>query len=94
MTNKLRILNVDYEITEAEHVVINNVLHYGSCDSNDCTITIQGGLNGQRYREVLLHELIHAVSNEYDAGLSEKQVDTIAYGLLKLFDENNLVISF
>ena len=94
MIQKIRVLNVDYEIEEKETVVIGNEIKFGLCNSSESRIEICSDMDDRRRREVLMHEIMHAIEYEYSISLDERQVDVLANGILKTFDENNLMAEF
>ena len=53
-------------------------------DATEHTITLNAGLKGKTRWSVLLHELVHAISDLYDLGIdTEANASTLANGLLQ-----------
>ena len=48
----------------------------------------------QHRRYVLMHEIIHALSNMTGLGLSEEQVDGLAFGFVRLIQDNPHLIDY
>lgn len=61
---------------------------YGSeCEATQ-TIELHTKNTDDRNRETLMHEVLHAVSDIYAAGMDEGQVNTLAFGLTQLLRDN------
>jgi hypothetical protein len=76
------------DVYEANSIVVDGDECYGVFSGGNDEIEIVSGLNPQRRRATLFHELIHAVDFEYDIRLSEKQTRKLHIGLLNLIDDN------
>lgn len=63
----------------------------GICNSTKNEILLSKNLNGDKKIEVMLHEVIHAVSEMLLIGLKEEQVNNLAVGLLPYIDRNKLI---
>lgn len=61
---------------------------HGICDFEKLQIVINPHQSNTEAHKTLIHEILHAVSNEYDAGLTENQVRALEEGLYKLFKLN------
>jgi hypothetical protein len=59
---------------------------FGYWDNENKQIIISPEVVGVAYRETLLHECMHAVSDMYDLGLTEQQVCALAVGLTQCMD--------
>lgn len=66
----------------------------GLCHPNLLKIDIEKYLPVERQREVLLHEIIHAVDSIFDLELSERQVDKLARGLYGSFATDSVTRDF
>lgn len=55
----------------------------GVCDDNDKVIYMSGAINGILFREVLCHEITHAVLFSYNISLSYNQEEIVANVLAK-----------
>ena len=72
--DKLKIGGVDYEVKTVKGMADN-----GTIDNSLCVIEINEGLSGARRKEVLWHEVVHALSHMGHVGLSEKQTDQLGH---------------
>lgn len=66
----------------------------GTCDLNAGTVAVLDGMSPELTRSTLLHELIHAVSDMFGVGLSERQVVALEGGLGLLLYQNPGLASF
>jgi Zn-dependent peptidase ImmA (M78 family) len=62
----------------------------GMCSSNQNTIYLNTELDGDKKDEVLLHEIIHAISEMIELRLNEVQVNNLAVGLLPFVNRKAL----
>ena len=53
----------------------------GSCSTNDCRIDIASDLAPPERDETILHEIIHGISRNMAAALTESQVAALSVGL-------------
>lgn len=64
----------------------------GQCVFDDSLIEYKAGLKAQEKRDVVLHEIMHAVrfmqGHEYGEDVEENYVRSIATGLISVFDSN------
>ena len=60
----------------------------GECDSLNQVITIQADLKFDTEKEVVLHEILHAISDEMALDLTEEQVAGTARGVLAVLIDN------
>ena len=60
----------------------------GLCDTLNQRIWIEEGLQYDTQRETILHETLHAISDEMGLGLSEEQVSGAAKGVLSVLIDN------
>ena len=67
---------------------------YGLCDYKQTKITISEDQSLENMRDTVLHELVHAISNEVKAGLNEKQTATISTGVLAILRDNPGLVRF
>lgn len=66
MTNKLKIIGLDYEIKSKSPIDLNGDL--GSCDSDNCIICISDALTPSNKFNTLLHEILHAINDRMSIG--------------------------
>ena len=60
----------------------------GECDTMNQKILVQEGLKFDTEREVILHETLHAISDEMNLDLTEHQVEGTAKGILSVLIDN------
>lgn len=60
----------------------------GECDTLGQRILVEEGLQYDTQKEVILHEVLHAVSDEMGLELSESQVSGTAKGILAVLIDN------
>lgn len=63
---------------------------WGWYDDKNHTICLNKGMAKTRQMEVILHELIHAISSIHCLGLSEKQVKLLGVEILAVIRNNKL----
>lgn len=68
-----------------EQLGVNEFGHY---DDFNKVIRIRPGLVDKDHRETILHELIHAIDEANKSGLTERQVSSLARGLLAAMDDS------
>ena len=61
---------------------------------DDQLIKIKLKQHPETLRETLLHEVIHAIDEQLDLGMKEKQVHRIAIGLFQVLRENPAFVEF
>jgi hypothetical protein len=76
------ILGTSYAVRAVKEVEGGKLL--GQCDSAGGIITIERGLAPSVLRNVLVHEMMHAVSDILALNLSERQVSGLTAGLLSI----------
>jgi flagellar assembly factor FliW len=64
----------------------------GICNSSQNTIDLKEGMQFEKGQEVLLHEVLHAISDLMEIGLKEKQVSTLAVGVYQFLKDNDFVV--
>lgn len=84
----IRISGVDHSVTyETATTKLGRGL-FGCIDHGSAEITVDGTLKEFMIRKVLLHELIHGVSQAFGADLTEEQTIAMENGLWQLFKDN------
>lgn len=66
----------------------------GEHDSTQQVITLLASQHQEAIRDTLLHEVIHAVSDAMNLDLREKQVASLATGLVQIFRNNPHFLQF
>lgn len=82
---KLIILGKTYTI---EEVPLKQLKANGICDFSCQTIKVATPLLPDEAKDVILHEVIHAVDHLLDLELTERQVQVLATGLMAVFAAN------
>ena len=62
--------------------------HAGECRTLEQRILIEEGMKPDTQKDTLLHEVLHAISDEMDLELSEEQVTGAAKGILAVLMDN------
>lgn len=57
-------------------------------------IKVKTGQHPETLRETLLHEIIHAIEEQIDLGMKERQVHSLAIGLFQVLRENPALVRF
>ena len=89
---KLKIVGKTYDVqfVAAEELPKD----YGECNNETQTIKIRTDTHQETQADVLLHEVIHAVEFAFNAGMTERQVHSLATGLLSVFYDNPELIEW
>ena len=94
MSRKIKILSMEYEVKE-----VDNIEHgsdeIGRIQHLDNLILIKRGINEERKKVVLIHEIIHAIfeqlgfSEEHD---NEHLINSLANSIYQVFTSNKDLI--
>lgn len=79
---------VDYEVLYAKRFKDGN--HVGETRFRSRQIVIQDGHSAFKTVEIYLHELLHAVSQEHNVGLTETQILQLEKAFKYLLTKNNV----
>jgi len=60
----------------------------GECRSNEQRILVEDGLKPDTQKDIVFHEIIHAISDEMGIHLSEEQVQGCSVGILAVLMDN------
>lgn len=66
----------------------------GECDRDDQIIKVRIGKSIDYTKDTVIHECIHALEDSFKLKLSERQVETLATGLVALFNDNPELTKF
>ena len=88
---KLKILGQEYSVYLLPNKKMKGKL--GECNVNDREILIRETLKGDKFREVFLHEIIHAIAEMLNLDMTENQVNNVAVGLTALINDNTEFLS-
>ena len=90
--NRIRVGYRNYRIEFPEISLELEPEQLGQCDTTSEKILVAGSLTPEKQANVLLHEVLHAIWNEYkildDNDIEEKTVTCLANGLCLLIQEN------
>lgn len=89
---KIDILGIEYEVTEHEAIDANDDL-LGQIDYTAQTISIKKGMPEEKKRAVLLHEIVHGISEASGLSLDEKTVQILSRILYSVFKTNRAVFT-
>jgi hypothetical protein len=79
-----------FTIIRLKQIIIDGKYCLGACSADECKILIKSGLHKEKAREVLLHECIHAISDNLNINLTENKVNTLSIEILRLIRSNGL----
>lgn len=94
--DKIKIFCDEFSIIRPpEPFMADNTLCLGLGEYNNCRIKISKMVDGESIPEsreamLLLHEILHEISESMCANLTERQVGMLACGLLTVLRENQL----
>ena len=83
VTGFIDILGVTYEIVQVDASSLPDG-YRGLCDSSHAKITLSNDLPSSVRRQILLHEITHAISDSLGMELTEEQVSSIGTGLASI----------
>lgn len=63
---------------------------FGEINYNDLCIYINNTCNENEQKITLIHEVLHGISDTFDIGLSEEQVEKLGKGLFTVLTDNGL----
>lgn len=87
---KVRILGKEYSVVYVPKEELPN--DHGECFDEALLIKVRKDIAKENQKDTLLHEIIHAIDTAMDIEMSERQVRTVATGLLAVFLENPLLV--
>ena len=90
MIDKIKIGKLVYKIKYQE--IVDNVLRFGQCDSAKQEILIATKFSVLRQKETLIHEVIHAVLNEYGIEHNESIPSIMAKVFTEIIIDNKKLI--
>lgn len=86
----LKIGHLTYEVQEVAKEHMDNAHRYGDCNHDKQLIRLSDDMTQERYNEVLLHEIIHAVFNAQNIKVDDEEDITtrLANGLSAVLTQN------
>lgn len=85
--DKIKVGGNVYPIRFVENMGIDRNL-YGNTNHSVGFIEIDASLVGQTKKSTFIHEMLHALDNVYDIGLSEHQVSLLEAALYAFLEDN------
>lgn len=85
----IRVLGANYQVVSKKLRGAYGMHYFGKC-----LIQIAPDLAHDREREVLVHELVHAVDEAMQSKLSEEQVEKLGVGLYALLSDNPELVKY
>ena len=76
------------QVLPPNEVILGDTLQSGLCEARTETIKIADGMTPNHTRETLLHEVLHAIEDHGQIGLTEMQVVALGYGILGVLRSN------
>lgn len=64
--------------------------YLGICKSTDMVIEVRNNMTNDKTKEVLLHEVTHAISDALNLNLTEDQVNNIGVGMYGFLSRNKI----
>ena len=86
---KVKVAGVTYKVKEQE-VVLNDDGHklHGQCNYQQLIISLGKGFPRQKSEQTFFHEVLHAISEEYNVNLTEDQVIQLTTGIYQVYQDN------
>jgi hypothetical protein len=86
---KIKVGYLYYDIEELSFVETNgNILLNGECNHETLKISIKNSLVPSRKRQVLLHEILHAITDNLELHLTEEEIEMTSIGLSMFIVDN------
>jgi len=92
--NELMSVKIGPELYRAYTVPSFKNGNMGRCYYSKSEIVISEAYEERKQRNTLWHEIIHAISDTYQIGLTEEQVRMMEVGIVGLIDDNPHLIEF
>ncbi|HGO9422667.1 TPA: ImmA/IrrE family metallo-endopeptidase [Bacillus cereus] len=80
---------IRYKVKQAEQLILDGEPLQGICRFDKTNIEVLKHLSDDRKREVLIHELTHAIFNESELMQDEEVVTYLARVLYQVLKDNN-----
>jgi hypothetical protein len=92
---KIKVFHRTYSVNTVDKVLDSEANELdGICMHNTGQILLSKSLSEDNSKEVLLHELIHALDGQLDIGFTEKDVQRTSVALFTLFRDNPKLVKF
>ena len=89
---KVKIGPITYKVTEVNDMmsVMEGQTATGSIDFLNCTIRLYSKMTIEKKWAVLMHEIMHAIDENFSLSLSEETTDRLAVGIAEVLTENKM----
>ena len=84
----IKIGHLKYEVIHEDRPVADNQLCRGTISWRDLEIALDTTLKPPVLLQTLLHEVTHAIDDQYNLGLTENQIDNLASGWAQVLIDN------
>lgn len=89
---KVKVVGKTYLVNFVDRKELPN--DYGECNNETQIIRVRKDNHGETQADVLLHEIIHAVDFAVNSDMTERQVHSIATGLLQVILDNPEIVKW
>lgn len=90
MQSTVDIFGIEYDVEKVDKIDDDGRL--GEVNSDECVIRILASLKPDKLRQIIIHEVLHAISDELDLGLTENQVMGASVGICAILKANNILL--
>jgi hypothetical protein len=89
---RIDVAGIPYRIVKVDNPELDGSKCAGLCDSKLQLITLNKSYGGERLEQILMHEIIHAIANEFveDIWDNEKIVSGMAIGIHEFLKRNDI----
>lgn len=92
---QVKIGHIEYDITDVPNLVTDSGQSlFGNVSYSRETIQLDKNLTPARRLEVLLHEIVHAIINEYGHEQNETLVNAVGLGLANVIVDNKQLLPY
>lgn len=91
---KLRIGPYQYDVVSVSGIEHRRKKVVGLLDADQQTIYVDADLPRERWLATLWHEVVHAIDDDRAIGLTERQVEALANGIVQFGKDNTEVLSW
>lgn len=86
---RLKIGSASYKVRLIDDLVHGKTKLDGLCEFSPKQISVESELHYEECESTLIHEMLHAISHEYDFNLSENTVLALERAIYETFRTNN-----
>jgi len=81
---------IDPASVDAGKNPLKTQVYYGTCNSETQEITIRKDLSPERKAVILIHEMIHALTDDFARPITERQIHDLSHRLYDAITRNKL----